>query len=248
MAPRTRLAAAGLGAVLLAVGLAGQILPDSPGRRAKPALGLFTSLPIYWGESAGIDEALNSGNEARHWARDALEEDNRLVPLDTLDGGDLNALERLVMAQPRPLAPGENVALDGWVRAGGRLLLLADPMLTEHSRFMLCDRRRPQDIVLLSPILQRWGLELRYDENQPERRRVAIGDGKAMVVDLAGTLVRVAPGAPAACTLSAKGLIATCRIGKGTATIVADAELLDREGAGSDAVRALDTLVARAFE
>lgn len=233
--------------MLLAAGIAGQILPGSPGQRDKPALGLFTSLPIFWGESAGIDEALAPSGAGKHWARTALEDDNRLVPFDTLDDPELAALDRLVMAQPRPLAPGENVALDEWVRGGGRLLLFADPMLTEHSRFMLGDRRRPQDIVLLSPILQRWGLELRYDENQPGKRRVAIGDGTAITVDLAGTLAKVAPGAPSDCILSAGGLIATCRIGKGAATIVADAELLDREGADSDAAAALDVLVARAF-
>ena len=65
-----------------------------------------------------------------------------------------------MMIQPRPLSPQENVALDNWVAAGGRLLLFADPALTEDSAFAIGDRRRPQDVVLLSPILARWGLEL----------------------------------------------------------------------------------------
>lgn len=248
MRPRTRLAAAILGSVLLAAGIAGQILPGGADQGEKPELGLFTSLPIFWGESGGIDETLNSGDVARHWARDALEADNRLVPLDTLDGAEFKALDRLIMAQPRPLAPVENVALDDWVRAGGRVLLFADPMLTEHSRFMLGDRRRPQDMVVLSPILKRWGLELRYDEDQPERRRVPIGEGASMAIDLAGTLVKVAPGAPSDCALSAAGLIAACRIGKGRATIVADAEMLDHQGGAESAPEALGSLIDRAFD
>ena len=51
------------------------------------------------------------------------------------------------------------------MRGGGRVLLFADPMLTRHSAFALGDRRRPQDVVLLSPILARWRLELQFDES-----------------------------------------------------------------------------------
>ena len=247
MRGKTQLIAAGLGALLLAAGIAGQVLPGPPDAGDKQPLGLFTSLPIYWGESEEIGDAIDGGSDSTHWVRAELESGNRLVPLDTLDGGDLKALKRLLLAQPRPLAPAENVALDDWVRAGGRALLFADPMLTEHSRFALGDRRRPQDIAVLSPILKRWGLELRFDEDQPEGRRV-IADGSIEIpVDLFGTLVAVTPGAPSTCSIGEFGIIATCSVGKGTVTVVADAEVLDREGGGEGDLGAIRALVARSI-
>lgn len=213
---------------------------------ARPSLGLFTSLPIYWPESDSLSETLE-GNARPHWARTALEADNKLVPLDTLDGEELAQLDRLVMAQPRPLAPGENVALDEWVRGGGRVLLFADPMLTEHSRFMLGDKRRPQDVVVLSPILRRWGLELAFDEDQgDEERTVRFGDG-SIPVRLPGSFRKVAPGASAACVLEADSVIARCAIGKGRAVVIADAAVLGGERDVATATRELAQLTSEAF-
>ena len=239
--------AAGVAAALLAAGIAGQVLPEAPDTGEKPALGLLTSLPIYWSESDGIREALDGGKRV-HWARTTLEQDNRLVPLDTLDSMDLKSIDRLVMAQPRPLAPAENVALDDWVRAGGKLLLFADPMLTEHSRFAIGDRRRPQDVVVLSPILKRWGLELQFDEDQPDGVRVVSGDGLEIPVELAGTLVHVAPGAPSQCALAMSGLMANCRVGKGAVTVIADAAILDRDRTADAGLTPLLAVVSRAFD
>ncbi len=245
MGPRARLIAGSLCAALLAAGIAGQILPEAPDPGEKPALGLFASLPIYWAESTDIREAIDSGAPT-HWARTALQQHNRLVPLDTLDGPELKRLGRLVMAQPRPLAPGENVALDDWVRSGGRLLLFADPFLTEESQFMLGDKRRPQGMVVLSPILKRWGLELRFDEDQPEGEQTVTVDGLALPVELSGTLAIVPPGAPSECTLAKEPLIATCRVGKGTVTVVADAALLDRQRSADEGAPILALLIDRA--
>jgi hypothetical protein len=222
-----------------------------------PALGLFTSLPIYWhetddfsqvldGPSGDDDDHSGEGHGGTHWVRTALEADHRLVPLDALDGEDLPALSRLVMAQPRPLAPAENVALDEWVRGGGRLLLFADPFLTEHSRFVLGDKRRPQDIVLLSPILSHWGIELRFDEDQSEAVRVVALGGGRVPVRLPGTLVRIEGGVGSECRIEDGGLLATCAIGRGRATIVADAAML--ETGRTDGAGALGALVERAFD
>lgn len=248
MGRKARLAAAGLLAALLGAAIAGQVLPTVREEGDKPALGLFTSLPIYWAESADIADALKQRGAEDHWARRALERENRLVPLDTLDGRELKDLDRLVMAQPRPLAPVENVALDEWVRGGGRLLLFADPFLTEHSRFALGDPRRPQGMVLMSPILKRWGLELRFDEDQRAGERIVESGGVALPVDLAGMLAAVPPGAPARCTIEAGGLIAACRVGSGAVTVVADAALLDRDRAAEGGAGTLEHLAVRAFD
>jgi hypothetical protein len=210
---------------------------------AKPPLGLFTSLPIYWNESASVSDALDGDGEPQ-WARQMLEQHHRLVPLDALDPATLRPLNEVLMAQPRPLAPTENVALDDWVRAGGRLLLFADPFLTEHSRFPIGDKRRPQDVVLLSPILARWGLELTFDEKQDEAEHVMRLGAIELPVRLAGRLRKIAHEAPADCTVAADGLAAECRISAGRVTIVADAALL--EGARSPAP-ALTALLDQAF-
>lgn len=210
----------------------------------KPPLGLMGTLPIYWGEAEGLDDLLFADGQG-HWARQQLEQDYRLFPLDWLDAPALHALQRLMLAQPRALSPEENVALDDWVRDGGQLLLFADPMLTGESRFALGDRRRRQDVVLLSPILDHWGLRLEYAEDQPPERRHLDVAGGAVPVQLAG---RLAPsGTGRDCTIGASGLVAQCRIGAGTAVIVADAALLDMHRPDPSAGGALSLLLARAF-
>src|SRR5205085_2218154 len=118
-----------------------------------------------------------------HWAKAALAEEGPLTALDTLTPETLKGLDRIVMAQPRALSPDENVVLDNWVRGGGQVLLFADPMLTEESRFPLGDRRRPEGTVLLSPILKRWGLELPFDDDQPFGERSVAAQGTAIPVN-----------------------------------------------------------------
>ena len=231
-------------AALIMAAIAAWALPVERGPATR--LGLFTSLPIFWSESGSIAETLEGAGEP-HWVRTQLEEDHELVPLDTLDGPDLAATGRLVMAQPRALAPAENVALDAWVQGGGRLVLFADPFLTEHSRFGLGDRRRPQDSVVLSPILRRWGLELTFDDEQPAGERRIEFAGHAIPLRLAGAF-RLAPSAPhAKCELGPEGVFATCVIGKGRALIVADAAVLEAERPAEEGRAALEALVEHGF-
>jgi hypothetical protein len=215
---------------------------------AKPALGLLTTLPIYWSETYDIGEAID-GQEPPHWVRTALERDYELQPLDTLEPGEdgLGALDDLLLAQPRALSGAENVALDDWVRAGGHALIFADPFLTDDSRFAIGDRRRPQDVVLLSPILRRWGLELRFDPDQPEGEHAVALDDQTVPVNLAGTLVPVEGSAPSNCSIIAQGLVAECTIGKGRAVVVADAAMLER-WRGEPASRLVEHLAGRAFD
>ena len=211
----------------------------------KPPLGLFTTLPIYWSEAPDISAMLNS-ETSPHWARVALEEDYVLVPMDVLDAARLKGLDQVILAQPRALAPAENVALDNWVRAGGRALVFADPMLVQHSIFPIGDKRRPQDVVLLSPILARWGLSLRFDEGQGEGPRTVVDGDLALPVVRAGHFARSGGGEDSACALAAEAILAKCSIGKGEVLVVADADLLDIH-AENGAADAFETLVTRAF-
>jgi hypothetical protein len=219
-------------------------------RREHPAggpVGLFSTLPIMWSEGSDIAAEI-SGTAVPHWAKAQLAERGQLVPLDTLTGpqeqGPLARLDRLVIAQPRPLSPAENVELDNWVRGGGRLLLLADPALTEESSLAIGDPRRPQAVVLLSPILGHWGLELRFDEGQAfgETRREVMG--VEVPVNLPGAF---ATRGQANCRLWDEGLAVTCRIGKGRVVALADAAVIEREDPDGARAKALGSLLDAAF-
>lgn len=219
---------------------------SEPGRLAeKPAVGVMTTLPLLWAEADSVGELL-AANGAGGWVRAELDRHYAIEPLDTLDAAALAKLDRLVLAQPRPLTPAENVALDAWVRRGGKLLLFADPMLTRPSRYPVGDPRRPQDVALLSPILAHWRLELRFDDAQAEGEQLRVIDGVGVPVNLAGSL---ALAAGARCTLAAQGLLARCRLGQGSAAIVADAALLDDPESGTveQHRRALSHLLGLAF-
>ncbi len=198
--------------------------------KEKPRLGLFSSLPIFWGEGGFGD--IIAGTDEPDWVRTELEEDFTLEPLDAIEAGSLEGYKRLLLAQPRPLAPSENVALDDWVAQGGTLVLLADPMLTRHSGYALGDKRRPQDIALLSPILARWGLELRFDDTQTTGERLVHAFDTRVPVNLPGAFAANAAGGVADCTIEAEGLVATCKRGDGNILLLADAALLDSEESG----------------
>lgn len=219
-------------ALLVALAGAGtgcRAAPDGTPAADTKRLGLMTTLPIYWAEANDVGELLNGGEQPSH-ARQTLETRFLLDPVDTLEAETLKRHQRLLLAQPRALAPAENVALDGWVRGGGRLLLFADPMLTRHSHFAVGDRRRSQDVVLLSPILTRWGLSLSFDPEQPTAERVARLDGASVPLAQAGKLSRLSG---SACEIAADATLAICRIGRGRVTVLADAAVL--EDAAADA-------------
>ena len=215
--------------------------------KGNQPIGLFTSLAIMWSDSPDLGADLR-GDQPPHWARGVLEQRGPVAALDTLAGlpgrGPLNGLTRLVIVQPRPLSPQENVALDDWVRGGGRLLLLADPALTEDSAFAIGDPRRPQAVALLSPILGRWGLDLLFDDAQQlgEEQREVLGAG--VPVNLAG---HFATRGQANCRLWDGGLAVTCKIGRGRVVAVADAAVLEREDPAGTRPRAFAALLDSAF-
>jgi hypothetical protein len=218
--------------------------PQGREAAALPELGLMGTIPIYWGESARFGDLLG-GKGQPHWARAELERSYRLEPVDMLDDAALAKLDYLLLAQPRALSPAENVALDKWVRGGGKLLLFADPLMTGGSLYAIGDRRRPQDVILLSPILAHWGLELQFveDENPGYATREIAGAG--VPVNLPGRFVPA--GAERDCTLAGNGLLARCTIEGGTATILADAAVLDPEAPRAEAASALKRLMTLAF-
>jgi len=210
----------------------------------RPALGLMGTIPVFWGEVGGVDDVLAAKSEP-HWVRAELEADYQLAPIDYLDSDTLSRFAYIMLAQPRALSGEENVALDAWVRRGGHLLLFADPMMTGHSRFALGDRRRPQDVTLLSPILDHWGLKMDFDPGERPGIAVVEAANLQIPVNLRGHFEQV--GEPENCILAADATLAHCAIGKGTATILADAAVLDLHAPDPRAPVALRGLVNLAF-
>lgn len=210
----------------------------------------MTSLPIYWGEPDEMGDLLD-GSVKPHRVRILLEERYQVLPLDILgtpEGsvtGELQQLRRVMVVQPRALTPADNVALDRWVRAGGRVLLVLDPMMTDHSAYPVGDKRRYNDVALVPPILNRWGLALSYREGAPPRQ-VPFG-GAEVPVDEYGTLSVANSSVEAPCRIEADGVIARCRIGNGVALIVADAAFLNG-GGDKEADRAVEAVTAAIFE
>jgi len=194
---------------------------------------LFTSLPIIWPEAGDIATTLRAMDKP-NWAKLVLLRRGDLKAVDRVLPGSPNdwPADLLVMIQPRPLAPDENAALDRWLRRGGRLLLFADPMLTADSGYAFGDRRRPEAIVMLQPLLRHWGLRLDFDADQPAGEHRSDAFGISLPVDLPGQLLPLSD--TKACSFAVTGVAAQCRIGKGRALIVADAALFEGRAVAED--------------
>lgn len=185
--------------------------PDLSARpeRERPQLLLVTSLPLIFGEQFSLEA---HGSKAL----DALETRYKVQPIGVTDAASLEQARLLLMAHPMAQPAEALVDLDRWVRSGGRLLLLADPMLQWPSSRPLGDPLRPPPGFADTGLLKHWGLTL------------------AAPAQLRSTNSH--------CDLTADGLVARCSIGAGAATVVADADFLNVERTGRPAD--LDLLLA----
>ncbi|MEO7365821.1 MAG: hypothetical protein ABIW03_05840 [Sphingomicrobium sp.] len=185
--------------------------PDATPVMAKPTLMLLSSLPLVFAEKFGFD---GGGSPALM----ALAMQYRVVPIGVADAPTLGNRRLLLMAHPRAQPAEALVDLDRWVRGGGRLLLLADPMLEWPSERPLGDPLRPPPAFADTGLLKHWGLRLDApDERGSKQLSLA---GQAIVTGSPGSLF-------GGCAISDHRLVARCRIGKGQATIVADADFLN---------------------
>jgi hypothetical protein len=184
--------------------------PRPPSER--PALALLTSLPLMFGESFDLD----SGGSP---ALSRLEQRYNVQPIGVADAASLSGRKLLLMAHPRAQPAEVLVELDRWVRGGGRLLLLADPKLDWPSERPLGDMLRPPPAFADTGLLNHWGLNLSG----------AVADGPARVGNGKLVVMTSAPGRLAGkrCELAGEGFVARCRIGRGQATIIADADFLN---------------------
>ena len=228
-----------------------------PAGEPPPAVGIMTSLPFFFPLGAEMDDVL-SGAAELPWQQFAIARCYTPVPLDTLSpgpgvapediaAGPLAGTERLAVIQPRGLSPADNVALDAWVRGGGRLFMALDPALTGDYDLPLGDPRRPVDSALIPPVVARWGLAVSFDETQPQHVTRSSFAESELPLALSGRITITDQGADR-CVVRGEGAIAVCPIGKGRVTLLADAALFEHpELAGNDG-EAIATLLAAAFE
>ena len=203
---------------------------EVPGPRPaadRPALLLLTSLPLMFDEGFSLK---GGGSEALR----RLQSRYRVEPISVSSALELSRGRLLLVAQPLAQTPENLVALDNWVRGGGRALLFADPLLEWPSKRPLGDILRPPPMFMDTGLLAHWGMRLDApDRRGPATRKLGGFD-----------VVTLSPGfLHGGCVKEADGLVARCRIGKGRATIVADADLLNVDALGTGARHNLDGLV-----
>lgn len=195
---------------------------------------LVTSLPLVWGAGSGdVLATLREGAAPAPIYR-YLSERNALRTADGITAPDLDRTDVLLLIQPRALPPHALVTIDTWVRGGGTVLWLADPLLAAEQPFPLGDPRNPDPTEPNLALLARWGLSLDSAGESADR------DDDVRIATIAGPLRLRAPGRVAVtsgrCTLTHSALMAECRIGRGRAVILADADMIDAAlWAGDDA-------------
>ena len=227
MRPLAWVLAGMLAPVLLLAGFL--LLPDDSRRTAiadsaKLELHLLTGLPLLWADEFKLDQPKSAAVER-------LRLDYRLTPIDLPSSLPENGL--LLAAQPRALPAEELVVLDAWVRRGGRLVLLADPLLEWPSELAPGDRLRPPFQFADTGLLQHWGLRLDAPDKRGPRvvglQAPARPGGKR--VDL--RVMTISPGRLVkqgkTCSIEPERLHAECPIGKGRAWIIADADWLNEQ-------------------
>lgn len=201
---------------------------SSPPRAAPaPKLLLITSLPIIFNEDFSLAAV---GSPVLNKLRSVY----LVAPISVTSPAELAGGNLLLMAHA-PAQTAENlVALDDWVRSGGHVLVLADPLLEWPSKRPLGDRLRPSPMFMDTGLLAHWGLRLDAPGERGQQVR-KLGSYR---------IVTVSPGQlTGTCEVRDDGFDAHCRIGKGQAIIVADADFLNTPALGREAEHNLDALM-----
>jgi ABC-type uncharacterized transport system len=185
------------------------------GAADRPRVTLMTALPLVWGEgSVGDVLADRTGRSETLKLLDARFD---VRAIDVLSRETLGR-DIALIAQPRRLTPQELVALDKWVRAGGRAMIFADPELVWPSTYPIGDNRRAPPVMLLDPLLTHWGVTLGDSDRLEHDTQI---DGARVSVRAAGVWT-----GPKACAGNGSYVL-DCRIGKGGIVLIGDADILD---------------------
>lgn len=197
------------------------------GPAVRPSLAVMTALPLFWEEGGMV--------RADAPIIDVLRKHFNVRALD--HPADLGINDRLLLAQPRDPGPEGLVRIDAWLRDGGQMLILADPQLDWPSRLPLGDRRRAPRYTALGPLLTHWGVVLEPIAEGEVRH--FLRDDRLLTTVAAGRLRATGP----TCRAIDDGLVMRCAVGRGEATIVADADLLDDRLWLADPARPLERRV-----
>lgn len=186
-----------------------------------PAATMLTGLPLRWSGGGDIAAMIAEGTNddpalARLTAAGPVSLVDSLADHVPPPGG------ALLVAHPRALAPRELVAIDAFVRGGGRAVVLADALSGWPARHPLGDPRNPPVTSLLTPLLDHWGVTLAAAPVAEGAPLAADVDGARLRLFSAGRFDRLPP----PCRAFAGRRIARCPIGKGEAWLVGDADLL----------------------
>lgn len=218
-----QVAAASILALIVAATVVFALVGRGPGWQpgsTKPKLMLLTSLPIVFPEGFTLKGPKSP-------VLDRLEEDYRVFPISVADAQSLKGRKLLLMAQPQAQPAEALVQLDNWVRNGGHVVLLADPALEWPSKRPFGDPLRPPPAYADTGLLAHWGLRL-YSP---------AGFGLAQMQAGGRDVRTAAPGKLAAtsdrCKVDDGGAEAHCRIGRGSVTIIADADFIDADRFGA---------------
>ncbi|MGV3729242.1 MAG: hypothetical protein ACO1NN_00595 [Sphingopyxis sp.] len=207
-----------------------------------PAATMLTGLPLRW----------SGGDDLAAMIAEGVSDDPALARLAAL--GPVSLVDSLVdhvpppggallLAHPRALAPQELVAIDAFVRGGGRAVVLTDALSGWPPRHPLGDPRNPPVTSLLTPLLDHWSIALGAAPVEQDAAIAAGVEGKRLRLSSAGRFDRL----PSACRAFADEHVAYCRIGKGEVWLVGDADLLFASlwrplAPGADHLRQADTM------
>ncbi|MGV7121947.1 Gldg family protein [Sphingopyxis sp. 550A] len=211
--------------LLIGVWFAGSHLLLAALYRAPPAAGapvtMLTGLPLRWSADGDMAAMIAQGMSDDP-ALQRIEAAGPVRLIDSLIDHPPAPGGTLFLAHPRALAPRELVAVDAFVRGGGRAVILADALSGWPARHPLGDPRNPPVTSLLTPLLDHWGVTLGAAP-AGERGPLAIDiDGARLRLFSAGQFERF----PATCQAHAGRRILHCRIDRGEAWLVGDADLI----------------------
>ncbi|SEH11904.1 ABC-type uncharacterized transport system [Sphingopyxis sp. YR583] len=186
-----------------------------------PAATMITGLPLRWAGGGDIAAMIVEGaNDDPALAR--LTATGPISLVDSIVDHAPPPRGALLLAHPRALAPQELVAIDGFVRGGGRAVIFADALSGWPARHPLGDPRNPPVTSLLTPLLDHWGVTLDAAPAQAGEALPVDVDGARLRLFSVGRLERL----PATCRAYADRHAARCRIGQGEVWLVGDADLL----------------------